>query len=67
MKSYNVNQKTLNDSQTRLAEVELSQKTSQNKIAVLNEQLARLQLDSEGFKLRAESALEVLAELQAKY
>ena len=59
-----VNQKTLNDSQTRLAEVELSQKTSQNKIAVLNEQLARLQLDSEGFKLRAESALEVLAELK---
>ena len=58
------NQKNLNDSQTRLAEVELGQKTSQNKISVLNEQLARLQLDSEGFKLRAESALEVLAELQ---
>ena len=58
------NQQTLNDSQTRLAELELAQKTSQNKIAVLKEQLARLQLDSEGFKLRAESALEVLAELQ---
>ncbi len=58
------NQKTLNDSQTRLAELELGQKTSHNKIAVLREQLARLQLDSEGFKLRAESALEVLAELQ---
>ena len=58
------NQKTLNDSQTRLAELELGQKTSQNKIAVLREQLARLQLDSEGFKLRAESALEVLADLQ---
>ena len=59
-----LNQKTLNDSQTRLAELELGQKTSQNKIAVLREQLARLQLDSEGFKLRAESALEVLADLQ---
>ncbi len=58
------NQKTLNDSQTRLAELELGQKTSQNKIAVLREQLARLKLDSEGFKLRAESALEVLADLQ---
>jgi len=58
------NQKTLNDSQTRMAELELGQKTSQNKVAVLNEQLSRLQLDSEGFKLRAESALEVLAELQ---
>lgn len=58
------NQKTLNDSQTRLAELELQQKTSQNKISGLNAQLARLQLDSEGFKLRAESALEVLAELQ---
>ncbi|MFT5636384.1 MAG: chromosome segregation protein [Cognaticolwellia sp.] len=58
------NQKTLNDSQTRLASLELQQKTSQNKISALNEQLARLQLDSEGFKLRAESALEILAELQ---
>ena len=58
------NQKTLNDSQTRLAELEIQQKTSQNKISNLNEQLARLKLDSEGFKLRAESTLEVLAELK---
>ena len=58
------NQKTLNDSQTRLAELEIQQKTSQNKISGFNEQLARLHLDSEGFKLRAESTLEVLAELQ---
>ncbi|WP_196797970.1 chromosome segregation protein SMC [Colwellia sp. PAMC 21821] len=58
------NQKTLNDSQTRLAELEIQQKTSQNKVSGFNEQLARLQLDSEGFKLRAESAIEVLSELQ---
>lgn len=58
------NQKTLNDSQTRIAELELQQKTSQNKISTLKEQLARLQLDSEGFKLRAESALDELAQLQ---
>ncbi|MFT5813379.1 MAG: chromosome segregation protein [Psychroserpens sp.] len=58
------NQKTLNDSQTRLASLELQQKTSQNKKSALNEQLASLKLDSEGFKLRAESALEILAELQ---
>ncbi|MBA6291089.1 chromosome segregation protein SMC [Colwellia sp. MB3u-70] len=58
------NQQTLNDSQTRLATLELQQKSSQNKISALNQQLARLQLDSEGFKLRAESTLETLAELQ---
>ncbi|TWX73627.1 chromosome segregation protein SMC [Colwellia sp. C1TZA3] len=58
------NQQSLNDSQTRLATLELQQKSSQNKISALNQQLARLQLDSEGFKLRAESALEILAELQ---
>jgi chromosome segregation protein len=58
------NQQTLNDSQTRLATLELQQKSSQNKISELNQQLARLQLDSEGFKLRAESTLETLAELQ---
>jgi chromosome segregation protein len=58
------NQQTLNDSQTRLATLELQQKSSQNKINAFNQQLARLQLDSEGFKLRAESALETLAELQ---
>ncbi|WP_220469723.1 chromosome segregation protein SMC [Colwellia sp. MB02u-10] len=58
------NQQTLNDSQTRLATLELQQKSSQNKISALNQQLARLQLDSEGFKLRAESSLEILAELQ---
>ena len=57
------NQTALNDSQTRLAELEVQQKSSQHKVSTLNEQLARLQLDSEGFKLRAESALEVLAEL----
>ncbi|MFT7318452.1 MAG: chromosome segregation protein [Pseudoalteromonas distincta] len=58
------NQQTLNDSQTGLATLELQQKSSQNKISALNQQLARLQLDSEGFKLRAESSLEILAELQ---
>ncbi|MGB1261581.1 MAG: chromosome segregation protein SMC [Cognaticolwellia sp.] len=58
------NQQSLSDNQTRLAELELGQKTSHNKVSTLNEQLARLQLDSEGFKLRAESALEVLSELQ---
>ena len=58
------NQKVLNDSQTQLSALELAAKTSQNKVSTLNEQLARLQLDSEGFKLRAESAMEVLTELQ---
>ncbi|SEL83606.1 condensin subunit Smc [Colwellia chukchiensis] len=58
------NQQQLNDSQTQLAELERNYKSCQAKIASLKEQLARLQLDSEGFKLRAESALEVLSELQ---
>ena len=58
------NQKVLNDSQTQLATIELAVKTSQSKVSTLNEQLARLQLDTEGFKLRAENAMDVLSELQ---
>ena len=58
------NQKVLNDSQTQLSALELALKTNQNKVSVLNEQHARLQLDSEGFKLKAENAMEVLTELQ---
>ena len=38
----------------QLSALELALKTSQNKVSTLNEQHARLTLDSEGFKLRAE-------------
>ena len=59
-----VNQTVLNDSQTQLSAIELELKSNQNKISTLNEQLTRLQLETEGFKLRSENTLEILTELQ---